>query len=245
MKIALASCEFKNNYPAFNRDQIVSNMRQCAEQGVDLVCFGEAFLQGFESLLWLYQPDTYIAVTQDSKLINTIRQAARDYKISVGYGYIELDGKAIYSSYMVIDKKGNTVSNYRRVSPGWLEKNYDPRIYLEGKGFSSFELEGHRFTIALCGDLWHDEHMTTLNEIDAEVVLWPVYCDYNPNEWRETARAEYVERSRLFNKPLLWINSICRIPMRAFGGALVLDQGEIIAEQTVNGEESLLLFELN
>jgi len=244
MKIALASFEFKNNYSGFNCNQIIRNMGNSAEQGVDLICFGEAFLQGPESLLWRYQADSYIAVKQNSMLINKIRQSARENCIGVGFGYMELDDRVIYSSYMVLDKRGDTVCNYRRVSPGWFSEDSNELTYRAGEGFSFFVLDGHRFTVALGRDLWHDENIIPINEAEAEVVLWPVYCDHNPAEWAARARAEYAERSRLFNKPLLWINSICRNPLRAFGGAAMFNRGIVVAEGEPQGVDSLLHIEI-
>ncbi len=59
MKIGLAPYECKNNNIEFNISQIE---RALSEAGsVDLLCFGEAFLQGFGSVTSEYETDIKIA----------------------------------------------------------------------------------------------------------------------------------------------------------------------------------------
>lgn len=50
MKIALACYEFKNNKIQDNLKKLESGMKLASSKQADLVCFGEAFLQGFDSL---------------------------------------------------------------------------------------------------------------------------------------------------------------------------------------------------
>lgn len=49
MKIGLASYKFINQDLSFNLSQIEKAM-QAAQGSVDLLCFGETFLQGFDAL---------------------------------------------------------------------------------------------------------------------------------------------------------------------------------------------------
>lgn len=51
MNIGLASYRCENKNMEFNISQIERAMRE-AQGKVDLLCFGEAFLQGFDSLCW-------------------------------------------------------------------------------------------------------------------------------------------------------------------------------------------------
>ena len=56
MRIALASARVRNNDMAFNLSQMRKYMAQAREQNADLVCFGEAFLQGFDALFCGFVP---------------------------------------------------------------------------------------------------------------------------------------------------------------------------------------------
>ena len=55
MKIALASAKFINNDIAYNLHQMERYARRAKDSGADLICFGETFLQGFDSLCWNYE----------------------------------------------------------------------------------------------------------------------------------------------------------------------------------------------
>ena len=52
LKIALASAKFINKDVTHNLIEMEKFMCIAKENGADLVCFGEAFLKGFDSLCW-------------------------------------------------------------------------------------------------------------------------------------------------------------------------------------------------
>ena len=56
MKIGLAQYKFINNDISFNLSQLKRAASQYSGK-VDLLCFGESFLQGFDSLSWDYEND--------------------------------------------------------------------------------------------------------------------------------------------------------------------------------------------
>ncbi len=56
MRIGLVSYAFKNKDIAFNIGEIEKVLSETTGR-VDLLCFGEAFLQGFDALCWDYDID--------------------------------------------------------------------------------------------------------------------------------------------------------------------------------------------
>ena len=54
-------------------------------------------------------------------IIREICSMAKEYTIAVSFGFIEKDGDVFFSSQMTIDKNGQIIDLYRRVSPGWKE----------------------------------------------------------------------------------------------------------------------------
>lgn len=68
--------------------------------------------------------------------------------------------------------------------------------------------------IGLCGDLWYEENITRLNELEPDIVWWPVYTDYNYLEWNNTVKFEYAKQAGKINAPVFmsiryaWINPI-------------------------------------
>jgi len=101
MRIGLASYRCENKNTEFNIGQIERAMRE-AQGKVELLCFGEAFLQGFDSLCWNYETDKNVAVSKDSETMNCLRKMTVQYGMAILFGYIERDGERLYSSCAVI-----------------------------------------------------------------------------------------------------------------------------------------------
>ena len=118
IKIALEAVGFITNDISYNKNRIIKAIEECKDKA-DLLVFGETFLQGFQSLCWNFEKDRMVAVAESDSIISEIRDAAKANKVAVSFGYIEKAGDKIYSSQLTIDKEGKTISNFRRVSPGW------------------------------------------------------------------------------------------------------------------------------
>ena len=95
MKIGLVPYECKNNNIEFNLSQIEKALNEAGS--VDLLCFGEAFLQGFGSVTSEYDTDIKIAVEQDSPIMERIKALSLSYRKAIMVGYIEKDQTDIYS----------------------------------------------------------------------------------------------------------------------------------------------------
>lgn len=203
MKIALASYEFINNDIEFNISQIEKAM-QSARGRVDLLCFGEAVLQGFNALCWDYETDKNTAISADSDIMHRLRELTLKYGVDLLFGYIERDGESLYSSCAVIES-GKLIHNYRRISRGWKYFWLTDEHYKEGEDTSEFIYRGQSFQIALCGDLWDfPERFRTQNPL-----IWPIYVDFDLDEWPEN-EADYAKQAALSADRTLMINSISR-----------------------------------
>lgn len=180
MKIALAAVGFITNDITYNFKKIKDLVEEYSSD-VDLILFGESFLQGFECLSFDYSKDINTAVPQNSELINEIRTMCEINRVSVSFGYIEKSEDKIFSSQLTIGKQGEIVDNFRRVSIGWKEKTADLH-YVEGDGFRKFNYLDKSISVGLCGDLWYEENCTKMKKMNTDIVLWPVYTDFNYKE---------------------------------------------------------------
>lgn len=234
--IALASKPFINGDVSTNLTTLLDTMKEAAEKGADLVCFGEAFLQGFDSLCWTYEKDRAVALTQDAAPIVSLREASRMLGVDVLFGYIERDGERLYSSCMLVEK-GEKRCNYRRMSRGWKEYTQTDDHYREGEAPQLFDYRGWKCAVTLCGDLW-DEMTQDRFRLGEDILFWPVYCGYTPEEWLSGARAEYAAQSRESAPLTLFVDSIC--PGDSQGGCAVFQAGDAVAE-LLPGTDGLLL----
>lgn len=226
MKIGLVSARMRENALEEQINEIKNHLEQA--EGYDLLCFGESFLQGFEGLSWEYEQDRSRALTVDSAPIQQIVRLAEHYHCGLSFGFIEREGEVLYSSNLVISKRGNFVDLFRRVSPGWKEPHADFH-YQEGDGFHTFRINGLTFAAAICGDLWDEANITALGKLKYDVLLWPLYVDYSVEQWEKEQLAAYAAQAGKTGKPVLMVNSWVDDPTRAKGGCYYFEAGKVTA----------------
>lgn len=219
MKLGLASYSFKNKDIDFNLSQIEKAMQR-SQGKVDLLCFGEAFLQGFDSLDWNYETDKDMAITQDSVVMQKLCSLALQYGTDLLFGYIEKEGEILYSSCAVIEK-GKLIHNYRRISKGWKCYWMTDAHYREGNSAEEFLHHGGKIQIALCGDMWEFPEKFKTDEL----LIWPVYCNFSLEEWKTTEQ-EYADQALLACSKTVMINSITDDPI-SHGNAFYFHNGRV------------------
>lgn len=205
MKIGLSVQEFFTNSIEKNLNKLRCAAEEACQLKIDLLCFGEAVLQGFFALNGNYEKDRGIALTLNSQPIRQIREIAKLNKTGLAVGYLENDRENLYSSYLVVDKHGEILCNYRRISPGWKEPAFGEQ-YKEGDTFGKFSYLNKDFSVALCGDLWFDD--SRLSEVKNKIVLWPVFIDSSYADWENKAVEEYAEQAGKAGEHVLLVNSV-------------------------------------
>ena len=238
MRFGLASYEFRNNDISFNLSQIEKAIKEAKEKDVQLLCFGETFLQGFESLKWKYEDDKQVAVSLDSDEIYYIKELSRKYEIDLFVGYVELEpaDEKLYSSYVLIES-GRVKYNYRRISKNWKEYEKTDEHYCEGDTVEDIAYRGIKLSTGLCGDLWiFPERFKT-----DSILIWPVFVDFSLEEWK-TEMLDYAQQANLISKNVLMVNSICKDEICvSHGGAFYLKNGEIMDKTKFDNEQVLVV----
>ncbi|HEY8420521.1 MAG TPA: nitrilase-related carbon-nitrogen hydrolase [Thermoclostridium sp.] len=233
MRIGLVSYKFMNNDIEFNILQMERAMKS-TQGAVDILCFGEAFLQGFDALSWNYEIDKHIAISVCSKTMKRLCDMTLQYKVDLLFGYIEKYGDSIYSSCAVIEK-GRLIHNYRRISKGWKEYRITDHHYKEGTETGEFLYHGKCIMIALCGDMWDYPERFKTNGL----LIWPVYVNFTLDEWAKYEN-EYAEQAYIAANHALLINSISETP-RSYGGAFFFVDGKIKKRLAYNLEDILII----
>ena len=151
-------------------------------------------------------------------------------------GYIEREKEKIYSSFIVIEK-GKIIHNYRRITKNWKEYSITDEHYCEGKISESFIYKNKEFKIALCGDMWICPEKFKTNGI----LLWPVYCNFTKDEWKNTEQYDYAKQSKLASDNVLLVNSITKDEPISVGGAYYFKNGKIEKSLELNKEDILFV----
>lgn len=235
MKIGLVSYEFKNGEIEYNIKKIEKAIIS-ANGKADLLCFGETFLQGFDSLSWNYEIDKNIAITKESFIMDKLKNLSEKYNIDLGIGYIEREREQIFSSFVVIEK-GKIIHNYRRITKNWKEYSITDEHYCEGKISETFIYKNTEFKIVLCGDMWICPEKFKTNGI----LLWPVYCNFSKDEWENTEQSDYAKQSKLASDNVLLVNSITKDEPISVGGAYYFKNGKIEKSLELDKEDILIV----
>ena len=243
MKAALASARIRNNDIAFNLAQMNKYMEKALEQGADLVCFGESFVQGFDAFSWEFEKDRDIAISVEDDVFARLLEASG--RIDLLFGFLERDGETLYSSCALLGG-GKLLHLYRRLSVGWKEYTRTDGHYREGETAEVFEYRGKKCLIALCGDLWDVTAPRFMQ--GQEITFWPLYISFSREEWNgpENERMQYAEKAAEYGGDVLMINSMDDPAPQdhpALGGCCWFAGGGIRAELPP-GNEGLLVVEL-
>ncbi len=242
MKIGLASKEFINKDIEKNTDTIIKSMIEAKENNAHMICLGEAFLQGFDSLSWNYEKDKEMALSLSSLSIKILCDYAKKIGICVSFGYIENYKGLLYCSYMTINENGEIINNFRRVSPSWKESYADPNYYKEEDTFPTFKYKDLTFSVGLCGDFWYEKNIDMVSKIKKDIVLWPLFVDFSIQEFESQYKKEYAEQANKLKSKVLFINSISK-ESKAFGGSFEFLNEDIINELPI-GTEGILYVEI-
>ena len=95
-------------------------------------------------------------------------------------------------------------------------------------------------------DTQFDENVKEIKQLRPDAVFWPVYTDFNSNEWNNTIKHEYAAQANRFCKTVLYVNSYCKDKLGsdfAKGGAALFQDGTIRAE-IPSGKEGVLLVDI-
>ncbi len=220
------------NDTSFNLDQIEKAIT--AAKDADLVCFGEAFLQGFAAVTSDYAVDIKMTVEQNSAPMVRIRTLSQEYHKAIMVGYIEKDGQDIYSSYALIEN-GSTIHNYRRISKNWKDYKITNDNYREGTDTVPFLFHGTEMNIALCGDLW----IFPESFRSSGLLIWPVYVNFDLDE---NESDEYAKQAAKACEKTLLVNPLSNDPLSR-GGAFFFKNGKV--EKSLDlAKEGVLIVEV-
>ena len=234
MRIGLAAYRCENRNMDFNIGQIERALKE-AQGKVDLLCFGEAFLQGFDSLDWKYETDKKTAVAQDSETMDRLRCLTVQYHTAMLVGYIEREGDTLYSSCIVL-AEGKTIHNYRRISRGWKDYTQTDNHYREGTETGEFSLQGKKIMLSLCGDMWDFPERFKTDHL----LIWPVYVNYTLEDWEDGTVEDYAAQAALAAKDALLVNPLDNDPV-SHGGAFRFRNGKVTDRIAFDSEQILIV----
>ena len=229
MKITLAAAFSIQGNISQNMDKIEAVLRTHPDQ--DFVLFGEAFIQGFNSLNFNPDHDRQFALDHGDPPLRRLQEMAKTFHSGIGVGYFRFHAGKWTSNDLIISNSGEILLDYARMSPGWKIPGANPQFYTEGKQSGIFSYRGKRIGVLLCGDGWTDEIVSAMVSQQPGLVFWPVFVCFPLDEWKQEQAEAYALQAGSFAKRVVLVNNLDTpgIEEPALGGAFDIQNGQIQA----------------
>ena len=154
------------NYTLYER------LAKAAAQDVprpDLICFPEYSISG-----WPYPKEEIInslaeAIPGEGKWYRRYQALAREIGIPILGWMVELSDGKYYNTAFIIDGQGRFRGKYRKVQANLGEQVWWG--WSQGEQFDLIELDGVRYGVSICADMWYPETVRCQELLGADAVL--------------------------------------------------------------------------
>jgi len=239
VKVALAQVDLAVGDVAGNTAKIIEYASRARdEERADLVVFPELSVCG-------YPPEDLLL---HAGLRHSVEKAVaeiqnRVFGIAVLIGFPEYLDDVVYNSCAVFED-GHAVAHYRK----HLLPNYgvfdEERYFTAGNAAAVFRLNGIRFGLTICEDVWHPGPMAASRSAGAECVI---AINGSPYEVDTQGRREQTLRQRVqeVGVPAIYVNMVGGQDELVFdGGSFVMDHEGEVRFRAPAFEEDLYTIEL-
>ena len=238
VKVALAQVDLAVGDVAGNTQKIIEYASRARdEERTDLVVFPELSICGYPPEDLLLHAGLRHSV---EKAVTEIRN--RVFGIAVLIGFPEYLGDVIYNSCAVFED-GHAVAHYRK----HLLPNYgvfdEERYFTAGNDAAIFRLNGIRFGLTICEDVWYPGPMAASRSAGAECVI---AINGSPYEVDTQGRREQTLRQRVqeVGVPAIYLNMVGGQDELVFdGGSFVMDREGEVSFRAPAFEEDLYTIE--
>ncbi len=85
-----------------------------------------------------------------------------------------------------------------------------------------------------------------MNDIKSDIVLWPVYTDFNYDEWNKKEKYEYAIQADKLKRPVLYVNpySLDMYEEESARGGACLFLDSLIRNEIPSGKEDVSIIEI-
>ena len=135
----------------------------------DLICWPEYAISG-----WPYPKEEVMnglaeSIPGEGPWYRRYRDLARELGVPIVGWLVESAGGKLYSTAFLLDGKGDFKGKYRKVQANLGEQTWWG--WSQGERFELIELDGVRYGISICADMWFPETVRCEELLGADVVL--------------------------------------------------------------------------
>lgn len=213
--------------------------KEAASKGVSLLCFPEAFLQGY----FTEEKDArHWSINLETNYFTRLLSRLPDSNPMLVFGMIEADGNSIYNSAVVVHRR-RLVGRYRKSNllkrEACFTAGHEPQV---------FEQEGLHFGINICSDTSSPAGAEAAAKLGASLLVCPAN-NMLPQETAVKLKDEHhAVRAARCRENKLWLISADVTGERdgqiAMGPTAVISPAGKVVAQLPLGNSGLLVFDL-
>ena len=233
ISIAVAQINLTVGDLAANADRIIRALDEARSAGADLLLTPELALSGYPPEDLLLRPDFFRACARE-----VARIAAHTRGITLVLGHPEERHAWRYNAASVI-RDGEVVTTYHKHRLPNYEVFDEERYFDRGLAACVFELDGVKFGVNICADLWEHGPAELARAAGAQVLLG---LNASPFHMNKQARRYEVLRERVADTgiPVIYCNMVGGQDELVFDGAsFAMDRDGEVAWQAPSFEERL------
>lgn len=203
LKIALAQLNSTVGDLAGNREAAIRATKQAMSQGAGLIVFPELFLAGYppEDLVLKssFQEDTFACARA------IMRRFAGD-GICVVLPTLWLSRGKLYNAAIVF-RRGEIIGEFHKHELPNYGVFDEKRVFHPGGPHKPFELDGVKFGVMICEDMWRPKTTRGLAGKGADILL---VVNGSPYDVEKTHRRQELARERVKESglPLVYVNTV-------------------------------------
>ncbi len=238
IRIALAQINSTVGDITGNTKRIISYIKKAKKADADIVAFPELAVTGYppEDLLLKHQ-----FVDDNIKAIDHIKAAADG--ITAIVGFVDRKG-GIYNSAAVLSNGRLVDVYYKKHLPNYGVFD-EHRYFNPGRRYPVYDLDGVKFGISICEDLWYEDGPTRVQALSGAGVI--ININASPYHMKKSVhREEYVSRqAQQCRAALVYLNSIGGQDELVFdGGSFVSDSKGSIIKRGNHFKEELIVSDI-
>jgi NAD+ synthase (glutamine-hydrolysing) len=240
LRVALAQLNFTVGDIDGNTSKIIKAIQTARdEQKADLIIFPELAVTGYPLEDLLHRPHLY---QQTAEALNTIGQHVKDIDVVLGYPKKTKEG--CFNTAGWIRNQKFITEYYKQKLPNYSVFD-ELRYFNPGTTPSVIEINGFRFGLLICEDLWHTEPVKQAKEAGAQFLVCINASPYSIH--KETTRHEIFEkRIRESNLPIFYVNLIGGQDELVFdGNSTVIGHSNEICAKAKSFEEDILYVDID
>ena len=168
IRIAAAQFEPRDRDKGYNLDRIHALTAQAVAAGAEIVSFHECCIPGYTFLQTLSREElqTLAEPVPDGPSTQRLIEIAREFSVSVLAGLVEVEGEALYNTYVAVSPDG-FVEKFRKLH-AFISEHID-----SGCDYKVFDLCGCRCGILICYDNNLAENVRITAMLGAEIIFMP------------------------------------------------------------------------